>query len=155
MHSIIITTPNLCLRRWPGTWPSYRTGFKAPTLSELFQNFPAFNFFGNPNLKPEESAGYDAGFEQPLVNMEFNRLPPDDHDVTMAYATGSGVSAYGTPTRFKYIVTNRVRDGVARPGLLRTSQLAPGDYLVRIFAEDFAGNRATGPATELAITISL
>ncbi|HKQ08398.1 MAG TPA: gluconolaconase [Blastocatellia bacterium] len=96
-----------------------------------------------------------AGFEQPLVNMEFNRLPPGDDDVTVAYATGSGVSAYGTPTRFKYIVTNRVRDGVARPGLLRTSQLAPGDYLIRIFAEDFAGNHATGPATELAITISL
>jgi vitamin B12 transporter len=47
---------------------SYGTGFKAPSLSELFQNFPDFNFFGNPNLKPEESSGYDAGFEQPLLN---------------------------------------------------------------------------------------
>jgi vitamin B12 transporter len=47
---------------------SYGTGFKAPTLSELYQNFPDFNFFGNPNLKPEESTGYDAGFEQPLFN---------------------------------------------------------------------------------------
>jgi vitamin B12 transporter len=47
---------------------SYGTGFKAPTLSELFQSFPDFNFFANPNLKPEESKGYDAGFEQPLFN---------------------------------------------------------------------------------------
>jgi vitamin B12 transporter len=47
---------------------SYGTGFKAPTLSELFQNFPDFDFFGNPNLKPEESVGYDVGFEQPLFN---------------------------------------------------------------------------------------
>jgi vitamin B12 transporter len=47
---------------------SYGTGFKAPTLSQLFQNFPDFNFFGNPNLKPEESTGYDVGFEQPLFN---------------------------------------------------------------------------------------
>lgn len=47
---------------------SYGTGFKAPTLSELYQNFPNFNFFGNPNLKPEQSEGYDAGFEQPLFN---------------------------------------------------------------------------------------
>src|SRR5215475_9467011 len=47
---------------------SYGTGFKAPSLSELFQNFPDFSFFGNPNLKPEESSGYDAGFEQPLLN---------------------------------------------------------------------------------------
>ena len=47
---------------------SYGTGFKAPTLSELYQNFPDFNFFSNPNLKPEESVGYDLGFEQPLFN---------------------------------------------------------------------------------------
>lgn len=45
---------------------SYGTGFKAPSLSQLYQNFPDFNFFANPNLKPEESEGYDAGFEQPL-----------------------------------------------------------------------------------------
>ncbi|WP_410051541.1 TonB-dependent receptor domain-containing protein [Bradyrhizobium sp. SZCCHNR1085] len=45
---------------------SYGTGFKAPTLSQLYQDFPAFNFFGNPNLRPEESTGYDLGFEQPL-----------------------------------------------------------------------------------------
>jgi len=42
---------------------SVGTGFKAPTLSELYQNFPPF-FFANPNLKPESSTGYDAGFEQ-------------------------------------------------------------------------------------------
>jgi vitamin B12 transporter len=47
---------------------SYGTGFKAPTLSQLFVDFPAFNFFGNPNLKPEESVGYDVGFEQPFFN---------------------------------------------------------------------------------------
>jgi len=47
---------------------SYGTGFKAPTLTQLFVDFPAFNFFANPNLKPEESAGYDVGFEQPLFN---------------------------------------------------------------------------------------
>lgn len=47
---------------------SYGTGFKAPTLSQRFQNFPDFGFFANPNLKPEESTGYDAGFEQPLFN---------------------------------------------------------------------------------------
>ena len=47
---------------------SYGTGFKAPTLNQLFQSFPDFNFFANPNLKPEQSTGYDAGFEQPLFN---------------------------------------------------------------------------------------
>jgi vitamin B12 transporter len=47
---------------------SYGTGFKAPTLSQLFQSFPEFLFFANPNLKPEESRGADVGFEQPLFN---------------------------------------------------------------------------------------
>jgi len=47
---------------------SVGTGFKAPTLSQMFQNFPAFFFYGNPNLKPESSLGYDLGFEQPLLN---------------------------------------------------------------------------------------
>lgn len=46
---------------------SIGTGFKAPTLSQMFVDFPPF-FFGNPNLKPEESLGYDIGFEQPLLN---------------------------------------------------------------------------------------
>lgn len=45
---------------------SYGTAFKAPTLSQLFVDFPSFFFFANPNLKPEESTGYDAGFEQPI-----------------------------------------------------------------------------------------
>ncbi len=51
---------------------SYGTGFKAPTLSELFVNFPAFSFFANPDLLPEESTGYDAGFEQPLFHDRFS-----------------------------------------------------------------------------------
>jgi vitamin B12 transporter len=47
---------------------SVGTGFKAPTLSEMFQNFPSFGFFGNPDLKPERSTGYDIGFEQFLLS---------------------------------------------------------------------------------------
>ena len=46
---------------------SYGTGFKAPTLDELYVNYPSFFFYANPDLKPEESKGYDAGFEQKLL----------------------------------------------------------------------------------------
>jgi vitamin B12 transporter len=49
---------------------SVGTGFKAPTLDELYDSFPAFGFFANPNLKPEESLGYDFGFEQSLWNKQ-------------------------------------------------------------------------------------
>ncbi|HTF37029.1 MAG TPA: NHL repeat-containing protein [Blastocatellia bacterium] len=92
-------------------------------------------------------------FEQPLINIEFNRLPAEDSSVFKVYAPGSGVSAYGTPTKFRYIVTNRVRDGEAREGFLRTSNLKPGNYTIKIIAEDYAGNRGSGPSTQLAITV--
>src|SRR5205085_1973647 len=44
---------------------TYGTGFKAPTLYQLFGAGP-FGFMGNPNLQPEDSRGYDFGFEQPI-----------------------------------------------------------------------------------------
>lgn len=47
---------------------SIGSGFKAPTLEEMFENFPSYGFFGNPNLKPESSVGYDFGFEQSLFD---------------------------------------------------------------------------------------
>jgi len=93
------------------------------------------------------------GFDQPLINIQFDRLPPDDSSVLEVYAAGSGVSAYGTPTEFKYIVTNRVRDGEAREGLLRTSKLQPGNYLIKIIADDYAGNRAAGASSETSVSV--
>jgi len=45
---------------------SYGTGFKAPTLTQLYVSNPSFMVIGNPNLLPEESKGYDFGVEQPL-----------------------------------------------------------------------------------------
>ena len=41
---------------------SYGTGFKAPTLTQLYVGASA-----NPKLQPEKSRGWDAGFEQPLL----------------------------------------------------------------------------------------
>jgi vitamin B12 transporter len=42
---------------------SYGTGFRAPTINQLF-----FPDFGNPNLKPEKSKGLDVAIEQSLFN---------------------------------------------------------------------------------------
>jgi vitamin B12 transporter len=44
---------------------SVGTGFKAPTLVELFESSAFQN--PNPNLKPEKSIGWDAGIEQALL----------------------------------------------------------------------------------------
>ncbi|MGD0025865.1 MAG: TonB-dependent receptor [Xanthobacteraceae bacterium] len=50
---------------------TYGTGFKAPSLQDLYVNYYSFGFVANPNLKPEESTGWDVGFEQPLANDRF------------------------------------------------------------------------------------
>lgn len=46
---------------------SFGTGFKAPSLFYLFD--PAF---GNPDLQPEKSVGWDAGFEQYFLQGKFS-----------------------------------------------------------------------------------
>jgi vitamin B12 transporter len=55
------------LYRLPGTETAIRgsvgTGFKAPSIFQLFDTFN-----GNPNLRPEESTGYDFGFDQPVLD---------------------------------------------------------------------------------------
>jgi vitamin B12 transporter len=42
---------------------SVGTGFKAPSLDQLYHDYPAFFFFANPNLKPETSTGYEIGLD--------------------------------------------------------------------------------------------
>lgn len=51
---------------------TYGTGFKAPTLVELYVNNPSFFQLANPKLQPETSKGYDVGFEQPLLGGRVN-----------------------------------------------------------------------------------
>jgi outer membrane cobalamin receptor len=46
-------TPNVTLKI------GYGKAFRAPTVNELYCNQPAFNMFGDPNLKPEEGERID------------------------------------------------------------------------------------------------
>jgi len=46
---------------------SYGTGFKAPSLFQLFSSA-----FGDVNLQPERSEGFDIGFEQGFQNNKYN-----------------------------------------------------------------------------------
>ncbi|HYL70743.1 MAG TPA: TonB-dependent receptor, partial [Candidatus Dormibacteraeota bacterium] len=80
---------------------SVGSGFKAPTLSELFQDFPPF-FFSNPNLRPETSVGYDLGVEQGFagnalrigVTYFYNRI----RDLITTDVTGSTWANVGRAT---------------------------------------------------------
>jgi hypothetical protein len=85
-----------------------------------------------------------SGFDQPRMTMEFNRLSSDPSAVKIAYADSSGITVYGSPvTKFLYVITNSIHDGKATPGVWHSSELPSGNYVLRIFAMDFAGNQAT------------
>jgi vitamin B12 transporter len=120
---------------------SVGTGFKAPTLSQLYQSFPAFNFFANPNLRPEESFGFDAGLEQPLgdrvlvgatyyqndfknlINTQF--LATGSTNVNVGRATSYGAEAF-VAVKFTDTLSGRIdytntvsKDEIAHQELLR------------------------------------
>jgi hypothetical protein len=78
------------------------------------------------------------GFEKPLMNVEFQRLPEFAH-ASIVYAEPSQ-SGYTPQTIYDYIVTNRVRDRGGAEGVWQASRLAPGDYIVRVIARDFFDN---------------
>ena len=79
---------------------------------------------------------------EPQATISFESLPEDTRTARLAYAEGSKSGATGE-TIFAYIVTNRVRDRQASEDFWHTSDVPPGDYILRVFAEDFFGNRAT------------
>ncbi|HJP93059.1 MAG TPA: NHL repeat-containing protein [Pyrinomonadaceae bacterium] len=83
------------------------------------------------------------GFEQPRINIVFDRLPRNRDATKLAYAGESGITVYGSAsTRFLYEVTNTVCDGRAANGVWDSSQLPEGDYILRIIAADYSGNEA-------------
>lgn len=89
------------------------TGFKAPSLSDLFLSFPSpppfASFVANPDLKPEKSTGWDAGFEQDFGKwatldvryfenrvrdlITFGFVAPDFTQINVERAKASGIEA--------------------------------------------------------------
>ncbi|MGH8081553.1 MAG: gluconolaconase, partial [Lysobacter sp.] len=94
-----------------------------------------------------------SGYEQPRMNIEFNRLPSQEDATKTVYAPDSGITVHGSAiTRFRYLLTNTVRDGKLSAGLWMPNELPPGDYTLRITARDYSGNEATA-RRDLAVTL--
>jgi vitamin B12 transporter len=89
---------------------SVGSGFKAPTLAEMFQNFPNFDFFGNPNLRPESSVGYDFGFEQRLADSVQFGVTYYRNDIKNLIADNAAFTSYANVGR---AVTDGVESFVA------------------------------------------
>ncbi len=74
------------------------SGVKAPTLSELYQNFPPF-FYSNPDLRPETSTGYDLGMEQGFldkaVELGATWFRNDSHNLITTDVTGTTYANVG------------------------------------------------------------
>jgi sugar lactone lactonase YvrE len=93
------------------------------------------------------------GFETVRETLRFDRMSPDADAARLVYAQGSGIPFYrGRRTRFLYTVTNTFQHGIAEPGSWDTTLLPPGDYVVRAWARDAAGNVANGNR-DLPVTI--
>lgn len=75
---------------------------------------------------------------------------PDENFVRLVYARGSQ-SGYTPETVFNYIVTNEVAGDSARENFLETANLPAGNYILRVFAADFFGNKTV---KDLSIEIS-
>jgi hypothetical protein len=94
-----------------------------------------------------------AGFETPRITQVYDRLPRVREAVKLVYADSSGITVYGSKaTRFAYAVSNTLQAGLALPGAWHVDGLAPGDYLLRIHAADYAGQVAL-EGRDLAITV--
>ncbi len=88
-----------------------------------------------------------------VITQQYDRLPRNREAVKLAYAHTSGITVYGSDaTRFAYALGNTILHGRAAPGMWNVSNLAPGNYTLRIIAEDYAGNAATRNR-DLAITV--
>ncbi len=84
-----------------------------------------------------------AGEAEPHMTIVFDRMPADPAAVLTAYAPDSGITVHGSAvTRFRYLVTNMVRDGRIGNGQWQAGALPPGDYVLRITARDYSGNEA-------------
>jgi DNA-binding beta-propeller fold protein YncE len=93
-------------------------------------------------------AGQDA-----VITHLYDRLPRNREAVKLAYADTSGITVYGSSaTRFAYALNNSVLHGQVAPGTWKVAGLAPGNYTLRIIAEDYAGNAAS-KNRDLAITV--
>lgn len=108
---------------------------------------------GNPGYR--KLGVYRLGYQvlnegEPVYNIVFDRLPSIPNGPLLAYAEGSQ-SGYQGVTIFDYLVTNIVKGGEAREEFFDTSKLAPGDYTLRVLAEDYFGNQAK---RDLKLTIS-
>jgi sugar lactone lactonase YvrE len=93
------------------------------------------------------------GYEQARITQTYDQLPKQREAVRVVYAADSGITVYGSKvTRFAYSLHSTLAQGEVVPGRWQVGSLVPGDYTLRVFAADHAGNSAV-TGRDLALTI--
>jgi hypothetical protein len=82
------------------------------------------------------------------TTISFQKMPDEDF-VRFVYANGSQ-SGYSPVTIFDYVATNEVDGDRASENFLDAGALAAGNYILRVFAADFFGNKA---ARDLSVEV--
>ncbi len=111
----------------------------------------------NGNSERRKLSVFELGYqilrdETPVIDkmptISFARLPDSDA-VKYVYAKGSKSGATGE-TVFNYIVSNEVNGDFYREDFFDAGKLENGNYILRVFAADFFGNR-TSQDVEISI----
>ncbi|MCA1854506.1 gluconolaconase [Massilia oculi] len=93
------------------------------------------------------------GYERPVITQVYDRLPRNPEAVKAVYAPNSGITVYGSKaTQFAYALHSRLRDGEVQTGSWQLGGIAPGEYILRIHAADYAGQVAL-EGRDLALVI--
>jgi hypothetical protein len=93
------------------------------------------------------------GYERPLITQVYDRLPRNPDAVKAVYAPSSGITVYGSKsTQFAYALDSRLQDGEVRTGSWKVGALEPGEYILRVYAADYAGQVAL-EGRDLALVI--
>ena len=100
-----------------------------------------------------QAGGAIPGMAEPIITQQYDRLPRNREAVKLAYAASSGITVHGaSETRFVYALNNKLINGKLTPGAWKVGELGPGNYILRVTAEDYAGN-AANRNRDLAVTI--
>ncbi len=124
---------------------SIGTGFKAPSLNDLYLTFPDTGFgafLANPNLKPEKSVGWDIGFEQDLgkrATLSMRYFQNDIRDLITASSVSFDLTqtnvdrarTAGIETSLNVKVTDDFTLWLGYTWLAEAKNLGTGDRLLR------------------------
>lgn len=100
---------------------SYGTGFKAPSLYQLYAPETAWGPIGNSSLSPEESASYEAGIEKEIfdnLRVNFNYFHSQlknliDFSYTDGYINIGKARIRGLESEFSYLLNKQLSLGLS------------------------------------------